>query len=291
MDIESSVVTHNGPFHADEIVAIAQLLLAKRVDKVIRSRDAKVIQEANYVVDVGGIYDPTSRRFDHHQQDYKGEHSSAGLVGQFLKNEGFYDEETYLFLKKRLLDHVDAFDNGRVSKEILQVETFSSIIEMFVPPKEECLDAEMEFAFDQALDFAKGHIQRLLNRFEYERSCREYIQGVMQSCKEILFFDRAVPWLDNFFALGGQQHRALFIVMPTKEGWKLRVIPDSLETRMGARLLLPEEWGGKIGVELENASGIPGAIFCHKGRFIAFFKTKEGALAAAQSALQLGGIG
>jgi len=37
--------------------------------------------------------------------------------------------------------------------------------------------------------------------------------------------------------------------------------------------------------ELERVSGIRGAIFCHKGRFISVWETKEAALQALQKAL------
>ena len=33
-----------------------------------RSRDPKVLDECDVVVDVGGVYDPEKMRFDHHQR-------------------------------------------------------------------------------------------------------------------------------------------------------------------------------------------------------------------------------
>lgn len=281
------VLTHSGPFHADEIVAIVQLVLAGRVDldKVIRSRDPKFINQVDYVVDVGGYYDPKRHLFDHHQEEYTGPFSSAGMVGKFLYDEGVYDEQTYQFLKSRLLDQIDAFDNGRVSSEILQVETFSSIIESFVPFDEELSEEKMNAAFSQALYFAKGHIERKLNRFSYQRQSLDYVKEVMNQSKYLLIFDRYVPWLENFFALGGDKHPGLFVLMPGKEGWKLRVIPKSYEERMGARLSLPQSWAGKMDEEFEKITQIKGSVFCHKGQFIAFFRTKEGAIKAAWQVL------
>jgi uncharacterized UPF0160 family protein len=43
---------------------------------------------------------------------------------------------------------------------------------------------------------------------------------------------------------------------------------------------LPESWAGLMDEELKKASGISGAIFCHKGRFISVWETKDDALKA-----------
>ena len=49
---------------------------------------------------------------------------------------------------------------------------------------------------------------------------------------------------------------------------------------MKVRLPLPQEWAGLLGEELQKLSGIQGAVFCHKGRFVSVWETKEDAIAA-----------
>ena len=44
--------THDGKFHCDEVLACYML----RID------------ECDIVVDVGGVYDPSTHRYDHHQK-------------------------------------------------------------------------------------------------------------------------------------------------------------------------------------------------------------------------------
>ena len=61
------IVTHNGHFHTDELMAVAVLLLKFPDAEVVRTRDEKIIKQADIAVDVGQIYDPASTRFDHHQ--------------------------------------------------------------------------------------------------------------------------------------------------------------------------------------------------------------------------------
>jgi len=48
---------------------------------------------------------------------------------------------------------------------------------------------------------------------------------------------------------------------------------------------LPAAWAGLTGAELEAASGVPGASFCHNGRFIAAAKSREAILAMADLAV------
>jgi uncharacterized UPF0160 family protein len=142
-------------------------------------------------------------------------------------------------------------------------------------------------AFNQALDFVLGHLKRLKERFEYMCSCEETISSLMSKEDEYLLFDKAMPWLEIFFNFGGETHPALFVVMPSGEHWKLRGVPPSYRDRMNVRVSLPEEWAGLSNHELEKASGIKGAIFCHKGRFISVWETKEAALKALEFVLEL----
>ena len=74
--------------------------------------------------------------------------------------------------------------------------------------------------------------------------------------------------------------------MPSGKHWKLRAVPPTLEERMKVRYPLPLEWAGLLGEELKRVSGIPGAIFCHKGRFISVWETKEDAMKALQYTLK-----
>ena len=54
-----------------------------------RTRDENIIEAADIVFDVGGIYDPTNGRFDHHQNEYSGPLSSAGMMLQWLTESGW----------------------------------------------------------------------------------------------------------------------------------------------------------------------------------------------------------
>ena len=131
--------------------------------------------------------------------------------------------------------------------------------------------------FFVVLDFAFEFFQRLLNRYAYIEACGDKVAAAMAPNEKILIFEEALPWQEKFFDLGGEKHPALFIIMPTGVHWKLRGIPPNRENKMGVRIPLPKEWAGLRDAELQKMTGIPGAIFCHKGRFISIWETKEDA--------------
>ncbi|CAN0260233.1 unnamed protein product [Ectocarpus sp. 12 AP-2014] len=128
--------THSGSFHCDEALACAMLkILPEWSDAVIvRTRDEAELAKCDAVVDVGGVYDPTTLRFDHHQktfhdtlseENFQTRLSSAGLVyrhygRQILKQlvegtsvpEDVVDKKLYAKVYKNFVEHIDGIDNG-----------------------------------------------------------------------------------------------------------------------------------------------------------------------------------
>lgn len=279
--------THDGSFHADEVTAAGLLLVFNRIDRnqIVRSRDLDVLEKCEYVCDVGNVYDPSRKRFDHHQVDYTGELSSAGMVLRYLFEQGVIDEKKFDFLNQSLILGVDAHDNGRVTLEP-GVCTFSQVISNFVPSVYDAPVEVMRHAFDEAVDFATGHLRRLMERYDYTQQCRVWVEEAMSKVGKALVFDQAMPWMDVFFEMGGERHPAQFVIMPSGTHWKLRGIPPNSRDKMKVRTPLPEKWAGLREEDLKKVTGIPGAIFCHKGRFISVWETKEDALKALKKVME-----
>ncbi|XP_030764091.1 UPF0160 protein [Sitophilus oryzae] len=65
--------THNGMFHCDEALACFMLKqLPEYADaEIVRTRDPKILDTCDIVVDVGAEYDPKRNRFDHHQKSFQ----------------------------------------------------------------------------------------------------------------------------------------------------------------------------------------------------------------------------
>ncbi|HMV68263.1 MAG TPA: MYG1 family protein, partial [Myxococcota bacterium] len=107
------VGTHSGTFHADDVLAFALIRAYVDADATVtRSRDLTQLDGCDVVVDVGGVFDPARRRFDHHQGSYAGHRSSAGMVLDWLEAEGHVCAELAAELRARAIDYVDAVDTG-----------------------------------------------------------------------------------------------------------------------------------------------------------------------------------
>lgn len=284
--VPRSFGTHDGSFHADEVTACALLLLFNLIDqdKIVRTRDPGELAHCDYVCDVGGVYDPAQKLFDHHQQDYQGPWSSAGMILNELYRSKILNAKQRDFFEYSIIMGVDAHDNG---KELHNkgVCTYSHIISNFNPIQYDSSRQAQDQAFFEALSFARAHLMRMWQRYLYMHSCEEIVAEAMKHGKTLLLFDKSVPWLEIFFEMEGARHPAQFVIMPSGEHWKLRGIPPSYEEKMKVRHPLPQEWAGLIGDELKKVSGIPGAVFCHKGRFTSVWETKEDALKALQHVL------
>ncbi|XP_015785174.1 UPF0160 protein [Tetranychus urticae] len=137
------ICTHNGVFHCDDVLAcfLLKQLPEYKDSPIIRTRDPKVIEECDIVVDVGGVYDHSKCRYDHHQRDFNFtlnkldpqkpfdiKLSSAGLVyyhygrtiiNNILEQQGLFDSEDkyqtdILFdtIYESFIQEIDAIDNG-----------------------------------------------------------------------------------------------------------------------------------------------------------------------------------
>ncbi|KAI0012281.1 metal-dependent protein hydrolase [Xylariaceae sp. FL0662B] len=124
--------THNGHFHADEALAVYMLRQLPTYSRaaLVRTRDPAALQACHTVVDVGGEYDASRHRYDHHQRGFAATFpgrptklSSAGLVylhfgraivARRLARPEHSDEVGLLWreLYESFVEALDAHDNG-----------------------------------------------------------------------------------------------------------------------------------------------------------------------------------
>lgn len=134
--------THSGTFQADEAMGCWMLrqLPEYRNSNIVRSRDEQILSKLDIVIDVGGTYDHSKLRYDHHQRDYderfefpksgavEGDEprctklSASGLVyrhygkdviQQYYPNlTAEYLNLAYVKLYDMLLEALDAIDTG-----------------------------------------------------------------------------------------------------------------------------------------------------------------------------------
>lgn len=276
------VATHSGPFHADDVLSWALLCAFWEPNaQLVRTRDQAVLDQADVVFDVGGTFDPKTQRFDHHQNEYTGPLSSAGMVLNWLEEQGGISEELAQTLRHRLVDYVDAVDNGRVSPD-RTVPCFPQIVGQFTSG---CSTLEdFDAAFRRAGDFARqlvtGFARELADRKAGEAQVRAAMDAAAALGSNLLVLEQYVSWKPTYFANQGAEHPTEFVVHPGVDGrWRAVAIspePNSFAQKRS----FPESWAGLRDDELSTLTGVAGGRFCHKNRFIAVFDTREGLLEA-----------
>ncbi|MEL6342443.1 MAG: MYG1 family protein [Myxococcota bacterium] len=278
------VATHNGPFHADDVLAWALIRVFHDADAdLVRTRDPAVYDPADVVFDVGGAYEPDRQRFDHHQHDYTGPLSSAGMVLAWLEDAGTVSPGLAETLREHLVDYVDAVDNGRRVPDAA-VPCFAQIVHAYNQGSE-TMD-EFNAAFLRAGEVAKGLVEGLAagyrERVESAAVIAQAMDDAATAGSNLIILDRYRNWKDTYFARGGGEHVTEFVLHPGVEGrWRSVAIPPERGS-FAQKRSFPAAWAGLRDAELEAVTGVKGSLFCHKNRFIAVFTTRAATLAAMQ---------
>jgi uncharacterized UPF0160 family protein len=201
------IITHNGQFHADEVFACALILEHVRELKIERTRvinDVEYSNKETFIVDVGGIYDPEMRNFDHHQDETL--EASNMLVLFYLRDNGIISE-------KLLLRYLDMFReismidrNGYDGYNGFQV---NSLIKSF---------NSLENGFELAIQTARGYVKAQAINEQLETESRE----VFDNSEAVAFGARIC---DKFPLFWKSYDECLFLAAPTQDGnWAVHTV-------------------------------------------------------------------
>lgn len=201
--MNKDVVTHSGSFHADDVFAIAALhLLGEKRGfslNVRRSRDPAVWATSEFVVDVGGEYDPAKLKFDHHQIGGAGlrpngiPYAGFGLVWKAIGSELCGSEEAAQAIDRKMAAPLDAIDNGVevVTPRFEGVYPYdmSTVIGSFVPVWSE--PSDYDGAFARAVIFAKQILAREIELALSDVESRRRIEKAYAKApdKRVIIFD------------------------------------------------------------------------------------------------------
>lgn len=292
------LVTHSGPFHTDEIFAIAiiQLLLEQNNEsyELIRTRDNSIIETGDYVFDVGKIYAPEKNRFDHHQTEGAGKRENGipyASIGLAWKHFGMQlcgnNETVWKRIDEKMIAPIDADDNGidtYTLDPIYNTEPyfFKSAVKSFYPPwnKEKNFDEQ----FEKVLGFAKQVMQNQINlgiaRFDATALVEKDYESSQD--KQIIVLEGAYPWKEIL----SKKPEVIFVIYKNTDGkWSVQGVPRDEKDEFTIAKQLPESWAGLDDSDLAKASGVPDAYFCHRGRWLCGAKSFEGAMELAKKAL------
>ena len=299
------VVTHDGSFHADEVMAMAvcQLFFGVNEFSWIRTRDEKTISKADYVFDVGNIYDPDTNRFDHHMKDcpvrsnnYNHPYSSAGLawmkfgrdIIDYISKNKFNDLEVSAIFNKvdnQIFVPIDLVDNG------IGLDKLSFTISNIVGNMNPTWDSEQleSVAFEKAVSLCRQILVKniksvisdidAVRRIKYEMTIGK-INTILNN--QVLLLPIRLPYVRAVYSLGLNDVK--FVIVPENGNYLINTIPDNSNT-LNTRMNFPEEWAGLRNEDLVKVTGIPGSLFCHTKLFIAGATSLEAAKEMARVAL------
>lgn len=293
------IVTHDSRFHADDIFSVAVLdIVFKGKIKVTRTRDEKLIKEADIVLDVGGVYDAEKNRFDHHQKESAGirengiPYASFGLIWKHF-GPRICNEKVWNYIENKIVQPIDAGDNGISTYEIkpeFGVSPYNTSLMLYslMPSWKE------KFTFDEgffeAVEMVKKILQREIVRAEHSFESEEIILRDYEKAKDkrIVILDKKYSFSDEDIsrALFSKPEVMYFIKYREEhDQWSvkaMRIKPDDFPSRKP----FPKEWAGLSNYELQKISGVDDAVFCHRGIFLAIAKSLEGAVKIAKKSLE-----
>ena len=278
---DAKAFTHGGKFHADDVFSAALLLYLNPEIQI--SRGNQVPEDFD-----GIVFDIGRGAYDHHQKDSRIRengvpYAAFGLLWEALGAE-ILGEELALSFDETFVQPLDNNDNTGEKNEL------ASLIGNFNP----AWDAEggTDEAFFQAVSVAgmilENKFERCRGNERADRRVEEILAEQERAIKagEIPAENRQILILPEFVPC--QKHLSeteiAFVIFPSNRGGYC-IQPQKREYSLNYKCSFPSAWLGLENEELEAASGIAGAVFCHKGGFLMTTKTLEEAVQAAKISL------
>ncbi|XP_043716986.1 LOW QUALITY PROTEIN: MYG1 protein-like [Telopea speciosissima] len=321
------VGTHNGSFHCDEALGCFMIRLTDKFSsaEIVRTRDSQMLETLDAVLDVGGVYDPSRDRYDHHQKGFDEvfghgfttKLSSAGLVykhfgkeiiaKELQADEGHPDvHRLFLAIYKSFMEAIDAIDNGVNQYDTDQPPRFVNNTHLssrigklnldWIDP-DQSAERENE-AFKRAMNLAGSEF--LENVQYHARSWLPARTIVMESLAarrdidpsgEIMTLNSFCPWKLHLFELEEEMKidpliKYVIYQDERSKSWRVQAMAVSPD-KFESRKPLPSQWRGLRDDELSKEAGISGCVFVHMSGFIGGNTSYEGALAMARASLKI----
>ena len=321
MTDHKTIATHSGSFHADDVFGVGVLMGVFPSHTLVRTRNNERIEAADFAVDVGGLWDVETGRFDHHQRSFKGArpprlvdgvetagvgYASAGLVwsaygtayvAALAQRHGFELDALALAEITRAIDSslvqfLDIVDTGQgdvapgifgLSALIAQLNTNWM--------EEKGLDAAtkallQESRFREAIAITR----KLLDSAIVKKVAQLRSMDIVRQAPKLLdgkvlhLQEGGMPWTR---VVVDEMPEVLFVIYPDSDGDQYQIKTVPLESgSFTTRLDLPKSWAGLRDQELAAVSGVADSVFCHMNLFIGGAKSLAGAIALAELALQ-----
>lgn len=285
----ANAITHDGVFHADDV--LAAVILAKTFGELILCRTSKVPENINpntIVFDIG------HGEYDHHQKGGNGSrrngipYAAAGLIwkkfGNNLVKNTFNPSFVWNYVDRTLIAGVDAKDNNAIPRVNYPTQgtNLNTIIFQFNPS----WDSEKSFdeAFLEAFDFVEKAFDKTFELAKSTAKAEKLVEKKIESSNSnIMILDTYLPCID--FINNSTNSKAAnieFIIYPSRNIYTVLCVPRP-KTKI-LKCPLPMSWRGLEREELQKETGIDTATFCHPEGFICGAEKLEDAIKLCKTA-------
>jgi len=316
----TTIATHSGSFHADDVFGVGVLMGVFPSHSLVRTRKQELIDAADFVVDVGGTWDAATGRFDHHQrgftgarpaQEVEGEtipgvgYASAGLVwsahgsdyvkawasanGQSLDANAV--DEVVRSLDHSLVQYLDIVDTGQgdVSPGIFGLSSLISQLNthwMEEKGMDQTTKAQLqETRFREAIAITRKFLDHTISKKVAQICAVDTVRAAprLVGGRVLHLQEGGMPWTR---VVVDEMPEVMFVIYPDSDGdqYQIKTVPVEPGS-FTARLDLPKSWAGLRDQELAAVTGVEDSVFCHLNLFIGGARSFNGAVRLAELAL------
>ena len=260
----ATAFTHSGKFHADDVFSSALLLYLN--PEITITRGNRVPENFD-----GIVFDIGRGKYDHHQKDSRIRengvpYAAFGLLWEELGAEILGEELAQKF-DEAFVQPLDNNDNTGEKNEL------ATLIGNFNPTWDAV--GNNDEAFFQAVSVAGMILENKFERYKGNERADKRVEEIYNKHQQafrdrekhrddarILILPEFVP-CQKFLS----ETQIAFVIFPSNRGGYC-IQPQKKEYSMNYKCNFPTEWLGLENEELQAATGLKTAGFCHKGGFL-----------------------
>ncbi len=255
----TSIIFHAGTFHADDALSTALVLAAAGRDIQVKRCYSvpEGLPDTVIVADIG------RGKYDHHQENAKlradgNKHAACGLLYEDLKESLFTTEEAREEFHSHYILPIEDADNG------ISNNPLTSYIDDMNPDWDH--PEESDARFQAAVNLFLNLIEETQRKEKAVVRAENLLsEAISKAEARVVLLEKAVPWQRKVC-----QTDNLFVVYYSRRGeWTVQCVPEEPDS-FAVRYPLPSQ------------NEMEGCEFCHLGRFLATFDSKEHAINAAR---------
>ena len=279
--------THSGKFHADDVFSSALLLYLN--PQITITRGNRVPEGYD-----GIVFDIGRGRYDHHQRDSRVRengvpYAAFGLLWEEL-GSGILGETLAQRFDEEFVQPLDKNDNTGEKNEL------ASLIGNFNPVwdeteaadgvTEEKRDRGLSVGFLRAVQVAGMVLENKFARYRADARADEKINQVL-AMQETQGGDARILVLPEFVPCQKRlkETDTAFVIFPSNRGGYC-IQPQKKPDSMNYKCSFPKQWLGLENEELQAATGLASAGFCHKGGFLMTVGDEADAIRACEISLE-----